>query len=122
MNGRQSVTFTLKSSQFGLQPLFGAAARAARVVAPLETSVPSAPSALLRHLFWRHLDWRARINVLLKLGILPPAPEVPLPQHLEADAIARAEASNRLTDLWTFVMEHLPEDVRPTNPFTQGNL
>jgi len=122
VNGRQSVTFTLKSSQFGLQPLFGAAARAARVVAPLETSVPSAPSALLRHLFWRHLDWRARINVLLKLGILPPAPEVPLPQHLEADAIARAEASNRLTDLWTFVMEHLPEDVRPTNPFTQGNL
>jgi predicted phosphodiesterase len=121
VDGDESVDFTLKSSQFGQQPLAGAAARAARAVRRLETAVPCAPPATLRHLFWRHLDWRERIKVLLNMGILPPAPEVPLPQHVEEEAIAKAEASNQLPKLWELVMGHIPQDVRPTNPFTKGN-
>lgn len=120
LNGEESVTFTLKSSQFGLPPLTGAAARAARAVSPLQTALPCPPATILRHVFWRHLDWRKRINVLVQIGTLPPAPEVPLPQHVEADAIARAEASNRLAELWSLVMELLPEDARPSSPFAQG--
>lgn len=122
LNGQESVTFILNSSQFGQHPLTGAALRAARPVVPLDTAVPCAPPATLRHFFWRHLDWRARINVLLTMGTLPPAMEGPLPQHVEADAISRAEAQNRLVELWALVMEQVPEDLRPANPFAQGNV
>jgi len=122
LNGGDSVTFKLKSLQFGQPPLTGAALQAARPVVPLETGVPCPAPATLRHFFWRHLDWRARINVLVKIGTLPPAPEVPLPQHLEADAIGRAEAQNRVAELWALVMEYVPEGVRPPNPFAQGSV
>lgn len=118
LNGEQSVTFMLRSLQFGLQPLAGAAARAARTVMPLETEVPCASPAMLRHFFWRHLDWRERMNLLLRMGTLPPSPEIPLPHHVEAGAIAQTAASNRLAELWTLVMEHVPEDLRTSNPFT----
>lgn len=121
LNGEESATFKLNSSQFGQQPLAGAAARAARPVQPLETAVPCAPPAILRHVFWRHLEWRERINVLVRMAILPPAPEGPLPQHVEAGAIAQAEATNRLPELWTLVMAHVPDGARPPNPFEQGS-
>ena len=121
LNGEQSVTFTLKSNQFGQQPLAGAAARPARAVLPLDIAVPCAPPSMLRHLFWRHLDWRARINILLQMGILPRAPEAPLPQNVEAEAIAEAEATDRLSELWMLVVEHVPQDLRPINPFAKGN-
>jgi predicted phosphodiesterase len=87
LGGEESVTFKLRSSQFGQQPLTGAGLLAARDVLPLETAVPCSPPALLRHFFWRHLDWRTRINVLLKIDALSLAPEVPLPQHVEEGVI-----------------------------------
>jgi predicted phosphodiesterase len=118
IGGNESVGFILKSSQFGLPPLAGAAARAARPVRSLETSVPCATQAMLRHFFWRHLDWRARIKVLLRVGALPPAPEAPLPQYIEAGALQRAEEQQRLAELWALVMEHVPEAVRPPDPFS----
>lgn len=117
LNGADLATFTLKSSQFGQQPLAGAAAKAARAVLPLETTMPCTPPAALRHYFWRHLDWRQRMDVLTRMGILPTAPEVPLPQHVEAEAIATAESNNRLQELWELVAEHVPLGVLPNNLF-----
>jgi predicted phosphodiesterase len=117
LNGSEFATFRLKSAQFGQPPLSGAAAQAARAVLPLQTAVPCEALALLRHLFWRHLDWRARIGVLVGMGTLPPAPETPLSQHIEASAIAQAEATNRLSELWSQVMERLPVARRLANPF-----
>lgn len=120
LNGQEAATFKLRSSQFEQGPLRAAALDAAPTVLPLETAVPCPPPATLRHVFWRHLDWRARIRVLLALGTLAPAPEAPLPQHSEADAIAKAEADDRLPELWDLIKAQLPAGVRYPNPFDWG--
>lgn len=120
LNGQESATFSLRSTQFGLPPLSAIAQRAVADVQPLETTVPCSGLALLRHLFWRYLDWRTRMNVLVHIGNLPIAPEAPLPQHVEAAALAQAESQNQLRELWTLLMEHVPQEARADNPFPEG--
>jgi predicted phosphodiesterase len=119
-NGQISKTFQLRSTQFGQPPLSPAAQRAATKVPELETVVPCSDSALLKHLFWRHLEWRTRMNVLLRVSTLPSAPEAPLPPNVEVAAFEQAEAHNKLRELWDLVMEHLPDTDQRPNPFPEG--
>jgi predicted phosphodiesterase len=119
LNGQESRTFALRSTQFGQPPLSATAQRAATAVQPLDIAVPCSSAALLRHLFWRHLEWRTRMDLLIRVSGLPSAPEAPLPQDVEVAALAQAEARNKLRELWTLVMEHVPVDARTDNPFTE---
>lgn len=74
--------------------------------------------AKLKLLFWRHLDWRQRLTVLVKADILPPTADKPVSQTLEELAIERARDDGKLGVLWDAIMALLPEDKRQANPFT----
>lgn len=76
--------------------------------------------ARLRYFFWRFLDWRQRLSVLVQLDVLPNTPERPMPQTMERLALNSARAQKKLDKLWAAVMELVPEDKREDNPFTQG--
>lgn len=73
--------------------------------------------AKLKLLFWRHLDWRQRLTVLVRVDILPPTADKPVSQSLEELAIERARADGKLGVLWDAMMALLPEDKRQANPF-----
>ena len=73
--------------------------------------------ARLRLLFWRHLDWRQRLNVLVQLDILPQTADRPMPQTIERLTIDRARTERRLHPLWQAVMQFVPENERAENPF-----
>jgi hypothetical protein len=73
--------------------------------------------ARLRLLFWRYLDWRQRLNVLVQLDILPNTPDRPMPQTIERLAIERARTERRLHPLWEAMMKFVPENERAENPF-----
>jgi len=118
--GQTSKTFQLVSAQFGQPQPTPAVQRAAPKVPPLETTVPCSDLARLKHFYWRRLEWRTRIKLLLRISTLPPAPEAPLPPEVEAAALDEAEARNKLRDLWDLVMEQLPEMERLQNPFPEG--
>jgi predicted phosphodiesterase len=75
--------------------------------------------ARLRYFFWRYLDWHQRLKVLVELDILPSTMNQPLPQTMERLALNKAQSQGKLYDLWTAVMEMVPEDKRETNPFTK---
>lgn len=120
LNGQQSKSFQLRSTQYGQPSPSPAAQRAAAPVPPLETAVPCSHVAFLKHMFWRRLEWRTRMDLLLRVNSLPPAPESPLPTNVEAAAFARVEATNKLRELWTLVMEQLPAEERQDNPFSEG--
>jgi hypothetical protein len=71
----------------------------------------------LRYLFWKHLDWSARLKVLVELDILPANLNQPIPQTLERLALENASKSGKLKELWSAIMDRIPEDQRETNPF-----
>lgn len=73
--------------------------------------------ARLRYYFWRFLDWRQRLTVLAKIGILPSIPDKALSQTMERVALNEAQLRNKLYELWIAVMELVPADKRESNPF-----
>lgn len=72
----------------------------------------------LRYFFWRYLDWRQRLNVLVQIDILPDTPDSPVPQTMERIALNTARNQKKLSNLWTAMMEYVPEEKREKNPFT----
>jgi hypothetical protein len=72
----------------------------------------------LRYLFWRHLDWRQRLKVLVDVNALPETADQPLPQILERVALETAAKDvATLHRLWEAVMPLIPAEKRDTNPF-----
>jgi 3',5'-cyclic AMP phosphodiesterase CpdA len=72
----------------------------------------------LRYLFWRYLDWRQRLKVLVDIDALPKTADRPLPQTLERLALeAVAKQEGKLHELWEAMMPFIPPDKRGTNPF-----
>ena len=72
----------------------------------------------LRYLFWRYLDWRQRLKVLVDVDALPETADQPLPQTLERVALESA-ARDRVTlhKLWETIMPLIPAEKRDNNPF-----
>jgi hypothetical protein len=72
----------------------------------------------LRYLFWRYLDWRQRLKVLVDVDALPETADQPLPQTLERVALESA-ARDRVTlhKLWEAIMPLIPAEKRDNNPF-----
>lgn len=76
----------------------------------------------LRYLFWRYLDWRQRLNVLVAVDALPKTADQPLPQTLERVALeTAAKSSGKLHDLWEAMMPLIPEEKGGPNPFQPNN-
>jgi hypothetical protein len=72
----------------------------------------------LRYLFWRYLDWRQRLKVLVDVDALPKTADQPVPQTLERVALETAtKSAGKLHDLWEAIMPLVPEDKRGANPF-----
>jgi hypothetical protein len=72
----------------------------------------------LRYLFWRYLDWRQRLQVLVQVDALPKTSDKPVPQTLERVALeTAAKNQKKLYDLWESVMPLIPEEKRGPNPF-----
>ncbi|HUN84788.1 MAG TPA: metallophosphoesterase [Terracidiphilus sp.] len=76
----------------------------------------------LRYLFWRYLDWRQRLQVLVQVDALPKTADEPLPQTMERIALeTAAKDSTKLFELWEAVMPLIPEPKRGPNPFVSKN-
>jgi GTPase-associated adaptor domain/Calcineurin-like phosphoesterase len=73
--------------------------------------------ARLRYFFWKYLDWQQRLEILVELRILPTGSNQPVPQTMERLALEAAYRDNKLAQLWTAVMKHVPADKRESNPF-----
>jgi GTPase-associated adaptor domain len=72
----------------------------------------------LRYLFWRYLDWRQRLKVLVDVDALPKTSDQPVPQTLERVALeTAAKIPGKLHALWDAIMPLIPEDKRGNNPF-----
>ncbi len=75
----------------------------------------------LRYLFWRYLDWRQRLKVLVDVDALPKTADQPVPQTMERVALENAaKDAAKLHALWEAVMPLLPEEKREANPFPKG--
>lgn len=77
--------------------------------------------ARLRYFFWKYLDQRQRLKVLIEQEILHPATTPPLPQTMERLALDMAQSQGKLSGLWTAIMIFVPEDKREANPFTKDD-
>lgn len=76
----------------------------------------------LRYFFWRYLDWRQRLQVLVQVDALPKTADEPLPQTMERVALEMAAKDGaKLFDLWQAVMPLIPEAKRGPNPFAPKN-
>ena len=73
--------------------------------------------AKLKYLFWRYLDWRQRLDVLVKADVLPSSAVQPVPQTMERLALERAQQQDKLSEVWDAIMVHIQEDKRSPNPF-----
>jgi hypothetical protein len=72
----------------------------------------------LRYLFWRYLDWRQRLEVLVAVDALPKTADQPVPQTMERVALeTAARSAGKLHELWEAMMPLLPEGKRAANPF-----
>jgi predicted phosphodiesterase len=76
--------------------------------------------ARLKRLFWRHLDWRQRLKVLVDAGALPLTADRPVPQTMERLALKRAREQGTLPSIWDATMKHVPEAKREPNPFNRA--
>ena len=84
----------------------------------LPMDVHSADFDRLRYLFWRYLDWRQRLKVLVEADALPQTAEEPIPQTMERKALEMAASTpGTLHELWDAVMPFIPEGKREQNPF-----
>jgi hypothetical protein len=86
-------------------------------------SIDSAAFDRFRYLFWRYLDWRQRLEVLVNAKALPEAADQPVPQTLERVALeAAARTPGKLHELWNAIMPLVPDEKRGNNPFpTKGS-
>jgi hypothetical protein len=75
----------------------------------------------LRYLFWRYLDWRQRLTVLVAVDALPETADQPVPQTLERVALEAARETGKLHDLWEEIMRLVPDEKQETNPFVAGD-
>ena len=76
----------------------------------------------LRYLFWRYLDWRQRLKVLVDVDALPKTADQPVPQTLERVALeTAAKNTGKLHQLWDAIMPLVPEDKRGENPFPSND-
>ena len=71
----------------------------------------------LRYLFWRHLDWRQRLKVLVDMNALPETADQQLPQTLERLALEAVQKSGKLHELWDAMMPLIPAEKQAANPF-----
>ena len=93
------------------------AARAGVSPATAYTYVAS-KNHLFAELFWRYLDWRQRLKVLVDVDALPKTADQPVPQTLERVALdTAAKSASKLHDLWDAIMPLVPEEKRGANPF-----
>lgn len=84
-------------------------------------SNPSADFDRLRYIFWRYLDWRQRVKVLVEVDALPETADQPVPQTMERIALENlAKDAAKLHALWEAIMPLLPEEKREENPFPKG--
>jgi hypothetical protein len=75
----------------------------------------------LRYLFWRYLDWRQRLKVLVAVDALPDTADQPLPQTMERVALeTAAKNTGKLYQLWEAIMPLIPEEKRGENPFPRN--
>lgn len=75
----------------------------------------------LRYLFWRYLDWRQRLKVLVDVDALPETADQPLPQTLERQALEAARKAGKLYALWDAIMPLIPAEKRGDNPFLSSD-
>jgi hypothetical protein len=75
------------------------------------------PFTRLRYLFWKYLDWSARLKVLADLDVLPSNLSQPIPQIMERLALKNARDEGKLSAIWEAVMAFVPEGQREPNPF-----
>lgn len=73
--------------------------------------------ARLRFYFWRYLDWRQRLRVLVQADVLPNTADRPVPQTMERLALSTARSQGKLAVVWDSVMTYVPDDKREANPF-----
>ena len=77
--------------------------------------------AQLRYFFWRYLDWRQRIKVLVDADVLPDTANRPVSQTMERLALNSARTQGKLGQVWEAVMKVVPDDKREQNPFESAN-
>lgn len=82
-------------------------------------SVPLSEDAVarLKYLFWRHLDWQARLKVLVAADVLPGSADRPVPQTLEHAALDNARKQGKLKRVWEAMVPFLPPEKRQPSPF-----
>jgi hypothetical protein len=73
--------------------------------------------ARLRFYFWRYLDWRQRLRVLVQADVLPNTADRPVPQMMERLALSTARSQGKLAVIWDSVMTFVPDGKREANPF-----
>jgi predicted phosphodiesterase len=87
----------------------------------LPMDAKSADFDKLRYIFWRYLNWKQRLEVLVKAKALPDTADEPIPQTMERKALEQAAASpGKLHDIWDAVMQLVPPDKRQDNPFSSN--
>lgn len=123
--GQESATFLLACPQFNVAPPISTTAHAGNEQ-PHFGHIAMQPISdegfeRLRYLFWRYLDGRARLQVLVQADILPAVVQAPLPQTVEHLALERAKAEDKLAKVWDLVMPHIPTEKRGPNPFSVTN-
>jgi len=79
-----------------------------------------AAMAKLKFLFWRYLDWRQRLKVLVQADALPPSADQPVPQTMERLALEHARREGKLAIIWDKMMAYVPEAKKQANPFTKS--
>jgi hypothetical protein len=123
--------FSVPFSQYLDAPAASAAKKPPSLGDPIMTATQSGHVAAnvasgfdaLQFYFWRYLDWRTRLKVLVDLDLLPHVADRPLPQTLEQIALREALAGGpeKLSKLWESTMGHVPADQRATNPFEKSH-
>ena len=76
--------------------------------------------ARLKFLFWRYLDWRQRLKVLVAADALPASADRPVPQTMERLALQTAREQGKLAAIWDAMMDHVPSSKRQENPFNEA--
>lgn len=139
MDGGQSVVFEIRCSQ--LRPRAAAKREPDADPPSVESPVGGIPCAAaaetvseggavmmasdedvaqLRFLFWRHLDWRQRLKVLVEADVLPASADKPVPQTMERLALEAAREHGKLAAVWEAMTPLLPIDKRQSNPFSKA--
>ena len=130
LDARESKEFVLACAQFQSPPDEAPAASTnpslSGAQANAEGGVPMADDeeenfGRLRFFFWRYLDWRQRLKILVESDVLPHTADRPVPQTMERLALSSARSQGKLAEVWDAVMKLMPDETREPNPFNQPN-